>query len=165
MRKGGRPRDEVWKKVKEVEGGWKCNDCGEVFAGTASRIKAHLDKVKGKGIRPCPGKGNSNNDTEHNPLQGKVAMGKVGRRRDDVWKQVTLEEGSNRWICNGCMEVFSGGVARIKSHINKVRGGGIRPCSDDGFLGLNQLEIPPEEDIPSWDYSFDMDDFFNCVPE
>ncbi|KAK4253624.1 hypothetical protein QN277_010273 [Acacia crassicarpa] len=76
MEKLGRRRDEVWERVTLLEGGrkWKCNDCGEEFAGGASRIKAHLNKVKGQGIGPCTGKPNSNNDTEHSVLhsQGQI---------------------------------------------------------------------------------------------
>ncbi|KAK4253627.1 hypothetical protein QN277_010275 [Acacia crassicarpa] len=76
MEKAGRRRDEVWERVTLLEGGrrWMCNDCGEEFTGGASRIKAHLNKVKGTGIRPCIGKANSNNDTERNLLdsQGQI---------------------------------------------------------------------------------------------
>ncbi|KAI9104183.1 hypothetical protein K1719_023019 [Acacia pycnantha] len=80
MEKVGRRRDKVWERVTLLEGGrkWKCNDCGEEFAGGASRIKAHLNKVKGTGIRPCTGKANSNNDTEHNLLHS----------QDESWGEV-----------------------------------------------------------------------------
>ncbi|KAI9078149.1 hypothetical protein K1719_039917 [Acacia pycnantha] len=129
MKKVGRRRDEVWERVTLLEGGqrWKCNDCGEEFAGSASRIKAHLNK--GKGIRPCTGKAKSINDTEHIflPSQGKE---KVGRRRDEVWELVTPLEGvkRRRWKCNDCGEEFGGGASRIKAHLNNVKGTGIRPC-------------------------------------
>ncbi|KAI9078154.1 hypothetical protein K1719_039922 [Acacia pycnantha] len=74
MVKVGRKRYKVWERVTQLKGGqleggrkrWKCNDCGEEFAGGATRIKAHLNKLKGQGIGPCTGKANSNNDTEHN---------------------------------------------------------------------------------------------------
>ncbi|KAK4253628.1 hypothetical protein QN277_010276 [Acacia crassicarpa] len=76
MEKVGRRRDEVWERVTLLEGGrrWKCNDCGEEFAGGASRIKAHVNKLKGTGIRPCTSKANSNNDSKHNLLhsQGQI---------------------------------------------------------------------------------------------
>ncbi|KAI9078140.1 hypothetical protein K1719_039908 [Acacia pycnantha] len=76
MEKVGRRRDKVWERVTLLEGGrrWRCNDCGEEFAGGASRIKAHLNKLKGTGIRPCTGKANSNTHTEHNLLhsQGEI---------------------------------------------------------------------------------------------
>ncbi|KAI9078159.1 hypothetical protein K1719_039927 [Acacia pycnantha] len=76
MQKVGRRRDEVWERVTQLEGvkRWKCNDCGEEFAGGACRIKAHLNKVKGQGTGPCTGKANSNSDTESNLLhsQGKI---------------------------------------------------------------------------------------------
>ncbi|KAI9112888.1 hypothetical protein K1719_016205 [Acacia pycnantha] len=70
MEKVGRRRDKVWERVTLLEGGrrWRCNDCGEEFPGGASRIKAHVNKLKGTGIRPCTGKTNSNNDIEHNLL-------------------------------------------------------------------------------------------------
>ncbi|KAI9078148.1 hypothetical protein K1719_039916 [Acacia pycnantha] len=112
-----RPRDEVWERVTRVEGGWMCNDCGMAFAGGATRIKAHLNKVKGEGIQPCTGEANSNNYIEHNILhsQGEVIMGKEGRRRDDVWKQVTpLEGDKKRWKCNDC-----GHRNSVMSPINK----------------------------------------------
>ncbi|KAI9078114.1 hypothetical protein K1719_039882 [Acacia pycnantha] len=76
MEKVGRRRDEVWERVTQLEGvkRWKCNDCGEEFAGGATRIKAHLNNVKGTGIRPCTRKANSNNDTEHNFLHSQGQM-------------------------------------------------------------------------------------------
>ncbi|KAI9104172.1 hypothetical protein K1719_023008 [Acacia pycnantha] len=87
MEKVGRRRDEVWERVTLLEGGrkrWKCNDCREKFAGGASRIKAHLNKVKGTGIRPCTGKANSNNDTEDNLLhsQGQIQAEDQERTED-----------------------------------------------------------------------------------
>ncbi|KAI9078119.1 hypothetical protein K1719_039887 [Acacia pycnantha] len=135
MTKGGRPRDEVWERVTRVEGGktprWQCNDCGRVFAGSASRIKPHLEKVKGKGIRPCPGKAKS--------INGRVIMKKVGRPRDKVWERVTPLEGGRRWKCNDCGEEFAGGASRIKAHVNKAQGEGIRPCEGDFWNSLGDI--------------------------
>ncbi|KAI9078130.1 hypothetical protein K1719_039898 [Acacia pycnantha] len=91
MEKSGRRRDEVWEQVTLLEGGrrWKCNDCGEEFAGGASRIRAHVNKVKGTGIRPCTGKANSNNDTEHNLLHSQ------GQIQDDAKNQERIQVGSS----------------------------------------------------------------------
>ena len=33
---------------------FKCNYCDENFVGSYSRVKAHLLKISGKGIRACP---------------------------------------------------------------------------------------------------------------
>ncbi|KAI9078141.1 hypothetical protein K1719_039909 [Acacia pycnantha] len=75
---GGRPRDEVWQHVKLLEGGRrvKCNYCQYEFAARANRIKSHINKDKGKGVRVCPNfpqshnfasdnKGNSNHLNEN----------------------------------------------------------------------------------------------------
>ncbi|XP_028804829.1 uncharacterized protein LOC114759755 isoform X2 [Neltuma alba] len=54
---GGRPKEiEVWKHVTVLEGKEKkvkCNHCGFVFAASNNRIKAHINQIKCKGIRPC----------------------------------------------------------------------------------------------------------------
>ncbi|XLS56721.1 hypothetical protein HN51_006476 [Arachis hypogaea] len=51
----GRPKEErYWNQVtKEAAGTWKCNRCGRQFSGGASRIKAHVDRIPGKGISIC----------------------------------------------------------------------------------------------------------------
>ncbi|RHN44584.1 putative leucine-rich repeat domain, L domain-containing protein [Medicago truncatula] len=47
--------DYYWDQViKEENGRWKCKLCNGSFSGVASRIKAHLDHIKGGGIEPCP---------------------------------------------------------------------------------------------------------------
>ncbi|XP_023906154.1 uncharacterized protein LOC112017929 [Quercus suber] len=62
------PNDEspLWQYVTKIEkphgasvksGGntqFKCNYCGLVYIGSYSRVKAHLLKISGKGIRACP---------------------------------------------------------------------------------------------------------------
>ncbi|KAL4382782.1 hypothetical protein AHAS_Ahas04G0267900 [Arachis hypogaea] len=51
----GRPKEErYWNQVtKEAAGTWKCKRCGRQFSGGASRIKAHVDRIPGKGISIC----------------------------------------------------------------------------------------------------------------
>ncbi|KAI9104184.1 hypothetical protein K1719_023020 [Acacia pycnantha] len=65
---GGRPRDEVWQHVKVLEGGRrvKCNYCKYEFAASANRIKSHIKKDKGKGIRVCPNFPQSHNFASDN---------------------------------------------------------------------------------------------------
>ena len=60
----GRPRDEdCWNEViKEDDGTLTCRRCRKKFKGGVARIKAHLGKEKGKGIKLC--KGRSVLDTE-----------------------------------------------------------------------------------------------------
>ena len=51
----GRPKDEeYWNQVCEEEDGrLKCKHCGVKFRGGFSRIKAHIDRIEGIGIRIC----------------------------------------------------------------------------------------------------------------
>ncbi|PKI35325.1 hypothetical protein CRG98_044275 [Punica granatum] len=55
----GKPRDKFWDHVEvmpnegEAKDCWKCKSCHKLFSGGASRIKAHLGKVEGKGIKVC----------------------------------------------------------------------------------------------------------------
>ncbi|KAL9297379.1 hypothetical protein ACSQ67_023275 [Phaseolus vulgaris] len=51
----GRPKDEeYWNQVcVEEDGRLKCKHCGVKFRGGVSRIKAHVDRIQGKGIRIC----------------------------------------------------------------------------------------------------------------
>ncbi|XLV00166.1 hypothetical protein S245_014505 [Arachis hypogaea] len=53
----GRPKEErYWNEVtKQADGTWKCNRCESKFSGRISvtRIKAHVDRIPGKGISPC----------------------------------------------------------------------------------------------------------------
>ncbi|KAI9078139.1 hypothetical protein K1719_039907 [Acacia pycnantha] len=99
MKKVGRRRDEVWERVTLLEGvkRWKCNDCGGEFGGSACRIKAHLNK--GKGIRPCTGKANSSNDTEHNLLHSQ------GQIQGDAKHQERIQVGSS-FVSNWDTEDF-----------------------------------------------------------
>ena len=49
----GRQRDQFWDYVENLNGGFKCNYCGQNFRGGASRIKAHLAGVPGHDIAVC----------------------------------------------------------------------------------------------------------------
>ena len=49
----GRQRDQFWDYVENLNGGFKCNYCGQDFRGGASRIKAHLAGVPGHDIAVC----------------------------------------------------------------------------------------------------------------
>ena len=49
----GRQRDQFWDYVENLNGGFKCNYCGQNFRGGASRIKAHLAGVPGHDIVAC----------------------------------------------------------------------------------------------------------------
>ncbi|PKI35324.1 hypothetical protein CRG98_044274 [Punica granatum] len=60
-KKVGKPRDKFWDHAEvmpnegEAKDRWKCKFCHKQFSGGASRIKAHLGKVEGKGIKVCEG--------------------------------------------------------------------------------------------------------------
>ncbi|KAL2329695.1 hypothetical protein Fmac_017276 [Flemingia macrophylla] len=52
----GRTKGDIyyWNQVTtEGKGKWKCKHCNRPFSGGFSRIKAHIDKTKGKGIAIC----------------------------------------------------------------------------------------------------------------
>ncbi|PKI43972.1 hypothetical protein CRG98_035648 [Punica granatum] len=55
----GKQRDKFWDHAEvmpnedKAKDRWKCKFCRKLFSGGASRIKAHLGKVEGKGIQVC----------------------------------------------------------------------------------------------------------------
>ena len=49
----GRQKDQFWDYAEKLNKRFKCNYCGEDFAGGASRIKAHLAGVPGNDIKAC----------------------------------------------------------------------------------------------------------------
>lgn len=49
----GRKRDRVWVFAEKLNGRFKCNYCGREFAGGASRLKAHLARLRDSGILIC----------------------------------------------------------------------------------------------------------------
>lgn len=51
----GRPKDEhYWNLVtKEENGTLKCKQCGLMFKGGVSRIKARVDGIQRTGVRIC----------------------------------------------------------------------------------------------------------------
>ena len=62
-----------WDQViKEENGRWECKLCNGSFSGGTSRIKAHLDHIKGGGIEPCPygGVHSHTASTSSNPFEG-----------------------------------------------------------------------------------------------
>ncbi|XP_054790651.1 putative ubiquitin-like-specific protease 1B [Prosopis cineraria] len=60
---GGRPKAvDMWEHVTVLEGKRvRCKHCGFEFAASANRIKAHINQIKGQGIRLCPGSPQPNN--------------------------------------------------------------------------------------------------------
>lgn len=66
----GRPKDEhYWNLVtKEENGTLKCKQCGLMFKGGVSRIKAHVDRIKGKGVRIC-------SSIDHDHVQNNIIYG------------------------------------------------------------------------------------------
>ncbi|KAI9078142.1 hypothetical protein K1719_039910 [Acacia pycnantha] len=154
---GGRPRDEVWQHVKVLEGGRrvKCNYCGYEFAASANRIKSHINKDKGKGIRVCPNflpqshnfasdnKGNSDHlkdnllHSQGFSLDGLIDHGKsheVGQIQGGAKYEERLQVGSssvsNRE--NGYLQVLQY-VFECLSPTDKVY--------DSGRLNLNQKDF------------------------
>ncbi|KAI9104200.1 hypothetical protein K1719_023036 [Acacia pycnantha] len=153
---GGRPRGEVWQHVKILEGGRKvkCNYCGYEFAASANRIKSHIKKDKGKGIRVCPNfpqshnlasdnKGNSNHlkdsllHSQGFSLHGLIDHGKsheVGQIQGDAKYEERIQVGSssvsNRG--NGYLQVLQY-VFECLSPTDKVY--------ESGRLNLNQKEF------------------------
>ncbi|XP_045794662.1 probable disease resistance protein At4g27220 isoform X4 [Trifolium pratense] len=60
---------------------------------------------------------------------GKILM--MGRsKHEHLWIHVTKVENGRKWICKHCDGKFSGGASRIKTHLGRKGGGGIRQCSN-----------------------------------
>ncbi|QHO09508.1 hypothetical protein HN873_050055 [Arachis hypogaea] len=71
----GRPKEEhYWNQVTKGNAGtWKCKRCGREFSGGASRIKAHVDRIPGKGISACSASPHDNHPQPQetaNPMEG-----------------------------------------------------------------------------------------------
>ncbi|XP_057753431.1 probable disease resistance protein At4g27220 [Arachis stenosperma] len=71
----GRPKEEhYWNQVTKGNAGtWKCKRCGRQFSGGASRIKAHVDRIPGKGISACSASPHDNHPQPQetaNPMEG-----------------------------------------------------------------------------------------------
>lgn len=49
------------------------------------------------------------------------------RKRDRFWDYAKKEDG--KFTCEFCNKTFPGGVARVKSHLSGIRGGGIEICT------------------------------------
>ncbi|KAL1361104.1 hypothetical protein AAHE18_04G227700 [Arachis hypogaea] len=79
----GRPKEErYWNQVtKEADRTWKCKRCGRQFSGGASRIKAHVDRIPGKGISICSA---SPDDNHLQPQSQETANPMNPREENDV---------------------------------------------------------------------------------
>ncbi|KAL1361103.1 hypothetical protein AAHE18_04G227600 [Arachis hypogaea] len=72
----GRPKeDRYWNEVTEqADGTWKCKRCGDQFSKhiSVTRIKAHVDRIPGKGISPCSASLHDNHPQPQtaNPMEG-----------------------------------------------------------------------------------------------
>ncbi|KAL1322984.1 hypothetical protein AAHE18_14G238700 [Arachis hypogaea] len=115
----GRPKEErYWNQVtKEADRTWKCKRCGRQFSGGASRIKAHVDRIPGKGISICSASPDDNHlqpqsqETANpmNPREGSAAVAQSNNDdfvSDEINKLhellITLEEndvkGELEWL-------------------------------------------------------------------
>ncbi|RYQ78990.1 hypothetical protein Ahy_Scaffold8g108473 isoform A [Arachis hypogaea] len=82
----GRPKEErYWNQVtKEADGTWKCNRCGRQFSGGVSRIKAHVDRIPGKGISICSASPDDNHlQPQSQQTANRLNPGEVAAEDDD----------------------------------------------------------------------------------
>ncbi|XP_068498544.1 probable disease resistance protein At4g27220 [Phaseolus vulgaris] len=118
----GRPKDEeYWNQVSEEEDGrLKCNHCGLKFKGGVSRIKAHVDRIEGKGIRICsfpPNHVTSSNHSHHviTVSQGFIEVAeRAGEMTDTVGGLINHETVKGSTLLGGDLE-------RIDNALNPER--------------------------------------------
>ncbi|KAG5226480.1 disease resistance protein [Salix suchowensis] len=140
-----RGSDPFWCYVEKMADGFlKCVFCGSVFAGSTSisRIKYHLAKVKGCGVKLCEKVTPdvldlSDTDTEKlssataYPTTPSPEHQKMSRGSDPFWRYV--EKMTDGFLkCRFCRSVFAGStsISRIKYHLAKVTGCGVKPCKE-----------------------------------
>jgi hypothetical protein len=64
--------------------------------------------------------------------------------KNPLWNHVVLLEragtgGNARWRCKYCGEEYGGSYSRVKSHLLRVQGGGIKICAKVTKSVLSQL--------------------------
>ncbi|KAL9296718.1 hypothetical protein ACSQ67_022614 [Phaseolus vulgaris] len=121
----GRPKDEeYWNQVCEEEDGrLKCKHCGVKFRGGVSRIKAHIDRIEGKGIRICSSLPNhitsSNHSQQHiNVITTSQVVERVGEMTDMVGGSINLETVTGSTLLG---EVEGGDLERVDNALNPER--------------------------------------------
>ncbi|OWM69527.1 disease resistance protein RPS2-like [Punica granatum] len=82
----GKPRDKFWDHAEAIsnegEGPrWKCKFCNKIFSGGASRIKAHLSKAGGGGIKVCEAVDEATMEAAKEALEGLESNKKNTKRR------------------------------------------------------------------------------------
>ena len=65
-------------------------------------------------------------------------------KKNPLWNHVVLLEragtgGNARWRCKYCGEEYGGSYSRVKSHLLRVQGGGIKICAKVTKSVLSQL--------------------------
>ncbi|XP_020996896.1 probable disease resistance protein At5g43730 isoform X1 [Arachis duranensis] len=142
----GRPKEErYWNQVtKEADRTWKCNRCGRQFSGGVSRIKAHVDRIPGKGISICSASPNDNHlQPQSQQTANPMNPGEVAAEDDD----------------HEIVDAFFGGLMQhsiniISQPINLPGGSAaVAQSNNDGFVSdeikkLNELlhDLTFEED-------------------
>ncbi|ESW04198.1 hypothetical protein PHAVU_011G074800 [Phaseolus vulgaris] len=121
----GRPKDEeYWNQVSvEEDGRLKCKHCGLKFRGGVSRIKAHVDRIQGKGIRICSSLPNhisaSNHSQQHiNVITTSQVAERVGEMTDIVGGSINHETGSTLL---GVVEGDLGDIEMVDNALNPER--------------------------------------------
>ncbi|KAG5093040.1 hypothetical protein JHK82_051818 [Glycine max] len=97
----GRPKDEhYWNQVtKEENGSLKCKQCGLMFKGGVSRIKAHVDRIKGKGVRIC-------SSIDHDHVQNNIIYGS-NHSQEAINAMTPLQGWASMYVVNGSNDVNS----------------------------------------------------------
>ncbi|TKY64975.1 Disease resistance protein [Spatholobus suberectus] len=147
----GRPKgDQRYRNevtIIEENKEWNCNHCKRTFCGGFSRIKAHLDKIQGKGISICSvycgneGMHNTSSSINPqeaintlNPLQGSVAEHGVNRSSNGDGALTTFQSKLNELVSDLTREKED-----IKGQIQWLESWGKKRKSDVDTW-LNQLQ-------------------------
>ncbi|BAT83144.1 hypothetical protein VIGAN_04024900 [Vigna angularis var. angularis] len=134
----GRPKDEYyWNQVdREEDGRLKCKRCEFKFKGGVSRIKAHIDRLEGKGIRICSTspKDITSSDHSHQDINVITASQVVESGLEMVGGATTLSAA----LFEGNEEEYSNGVlTTLQSKLDELRSDLI--CEEEDIQGQLQL--------------------------
>ncbi|XP_054817664.1 uncharacterized protein LOC129317347 [Prosopis cineraria] len=149
---------DMWEHVRVLEGKRvECKHCGLKFAASANRIKAHINQIKGQGIRLCPGSpqlNNTNSDKVTSDLKEKEDLLAI----DDSFSLEDLPhpQAMHQEMIHVCP--FSVSHMVNEADLRLIQYVFEQSCSDEKIFSSPRLHLTqsdfitlrPEADLNSW---------------